>query len=429
MASPTPNSENQTPGPLVNSETGAWFYISGRFDYDAKAGPPEIPPYPFKAYCETHSSNHKRFERLKNYEFELRSERAPVFNLSRDPDWRALDRDETRFFRGHIRVHPSNYDEFDNFDYNEEARIQAYRKDSISPAEFWLQMWESPNGQNLIYPDFENILNAESRSKRLAHTRTLRDRLAQLHYECTTFKPSMLVGFVKLLDLPEHARILDMCSGYGERLLASIAVKAGLYVGADPNVALQKGYIKILRAYDSDSNGHGHPENFTIMPDGITLIDKNKITLREKVVLLAKPFEDCGPELEKIVAEHGKFHLMFSSPPYGDLEIYDPEDENQSIEKYPTTEKWFTEFLMKSLVMSVKLLRAGGFLVININDPPQTYANGKALPVERFTTRMVGELGKMKNVKYLGCLPQWTGNPKKSGQPFFIFRKVRTAAK
>ena len=426
MASPpTSVSTSETPDPFVNSEAGAWFYISGRFDYEN--WPPEIPPYPFKAYCETHSSNHKRFERLRAYEFELRSERAPVFNLSRDPAWKALDADETRFFRGHIRVHPSNYDEFDNFDYNEEARIQAYRKNSVSPAEFWLRAWESPPERNLIYPDFENVLNAESRSKRLACTRALRDRLAQLHYECTTFKPSMLVGFVKLLDLPENPRILDMCSGYGERLLASIAVKAGLYVGTDPNVALQKGYIKILRGYDSDSNGH--PENFTIMPANITLVDKNKITLREKVVLLAKPFEDCGPELEKIVAEHGKFHLMFSSPPYGDLEIYDPEDKNQSIEKYPTTEKWFTEFLMKGLVMSVKLLRAGGFLVININDPPQTYANGKAVSVERYTTRMVGELGKMRNVKYLGCLPQWTGNPKKSGQPFFIFRKVRTAAK
>ena len=110
---------------------------------------------------------------------------------------------------------------------------------------------------------------------------------------------------------------------------------------------------------------------------------------------------------------------MVSSPPDSDLEIYDENPEtwsSQSIQKYPTLEEWFENFLMFGIFKAVNFIEEGGYIIININDPP------KAPEEDRYVEKMIGRLEKSRKLVYLGCLPQWTGNPRKSAQPFFIFR-------
>ena len=357
------------------SEHGRRFYANPHSltEIDQKS------PYPFKCYAETEKEVLERFDNLRSYEFPIVTGRsARVFNipcLDVRISKKILDGADhsTSRILAFIKIFESNYDTFDNFDFNEEARIQARRRDTkITAAEFW----------SLYCSNFRF-------DEKIKDVRGLRDKLAYSHPECTTFKPSLLVGFVKML-CPPNPRLLDPYSGWGERFVGAKAVDASLYVGTDPNPKLQKGYQKIRE----------------LLPSG-----------QGTFLTYQLPFEEL--DLAQIVRQYGKFHAMVSSPPYFDLEIYDENPEtcsSQSIQKYPTLEEWFENFLMFGIFKAVNFIEDGGYIIININDPP------KAPEEDRYVEKMIGRLEKSRKLVYLGCLPQWTGNPRKSAQPFFIFR-------
>lgn len=166
--------------------------------------------------------------------------------------------------------------------------------------------------------------------------------------EVGTFRPSLAAGFnnvffKKLLNEP--CRVLDICSGWGDRMIGFVASSADVYVGVDPNPDLFEGYEKSL--------------NFV----------KEVTSSKTDVQMINSPFETAE-------IPDKKYNLIFTSPPYFDLEIYSDKD-GQSLktaeikttkERSNTFENWFEDFLMTSLLKAWKFLQPGGWMCININN-------------------------------------------------------------
>lgn len=165
-------------------------------------------------------------------------------------------------------------------------------------------------------------------------TKVLRDMLYYntKQIELTNFKASVAYS---LYTIFKPKKILDMSSGWGDRLLGAIAYddKCGIdyYYGVDPNVCLIKGYEKIKE------------------------ISKNK----HKFVMINECFEKMKFDV--------KFDLMFSSPPYFDYEKY-TFDKTQSVIQYNNVKSWLTNFMYKSVDIIYDALNNGGYLCLNISD-------------------------------------------------------------
>jgi hypothetical protein len=163
-------------------------------------------------------------------------------------------------------------------------------------------------------------------------------------YEATNFKVSLATGIYIYFNAK---RILDISAGWGDRLIAAIGHQAERYLAFDPNERLRAGHSKIQETFQAD------PNQYTIR---------------------YQPFEtaDIGNE---------KFDLIFTSPPYFDLEVYDTNIStatNQSISQYNGFEQWLISFLFRSLLNAWKHLEVGGNMIIHISD----FDSGKKTIVE-----------------------------------------------
>lgn len=117
--------------------------------------------------------------------------------------------------------------------------------------------------------------------------------------------------------------------------MAAIAYNADLYLGFDPNKMLKEGHEQIINLYS-----------------------KNKIGKSYRVLYI--PFEESK-------LENQTFDLVFTSPPYFDLEIYS-ENPGQSIISYPSLSEWIVRFLFFSLEKAWRKLVFGGTMVIHLNE-------------------------------------------------------------
>jgi tRNA1(Val) A37 N6-methylase TrmN6 len=129
--------------------------------------------------------------------------------------------------------------------------------------------------------------------------------------------------------------VLDFSSGYSGRLLGCMALDRS-YLGIDPNRNQVRNSRKLLRTVSKF------------------------ISLTSKYVIEGGCAEDVLPNLRR-----SSFHLIFSSPPYFNLERYSQEP-TQSYIRYPRYQLWKECFLERILVASERLLRDGGYLVVNV---------------------------------------------------------------
>lgn len=187
---------------------------------------------------------------------------------------------------------------------------------------------------------------------------------------CSSF-PVMVAKVV--VDMFKPSRVFDPCAGWGDRMLACIA--AGIpYIGVDPNKDLQKGYQSMIDFFDLD------PDDYKVIPS---------------------PFEEISTD------QLGKFPLIFTSPPFFNMEEY-ADDETQSNIKFPTYDKWKRGFLFPMIKGCVDMLEKGGKLVIyvnNIRKYPILDDTRGFLDTPGLSGR-IGYLGKVywKNSKYPKCL-------------------------
>ena len=156
--------------------------------------------------------------------------------------------------------------------------------------------------------------------------------LAMRKYIASQFKPSVAKA---VYDLFEGKNVVDLCSGWGDRLSGFYASsKTKNYFGVDPNSSLCEGYEKQICEY-------------------------NKL-VKKDVEMVCKAVEDETVKLPTC-------DLVFTSPPYFGIEKYS-KDENQSYLKYRKFNDWLNNFLFVAIQKSYNALEKNGFLVLNISD-------------------------------------------------------------
>ena len=229
--------------------------------------------------------------------------------------------------------------------YNEKCRMICKRYDKeYSPIDLWLN-----KPKNII----KNCLKEHASIT----YKKIRDYFYE--YECTTFPPSVLVGMINKYS---STHILDFSSGWGDRLIGSLAAGVKSYCGVDPNPCLHDNYKKIIR----------------------DLNHKNT-----RVTMINSPFETASGIPDE------PYDLIFTSPPYFILEQYTSTDENQSIIKHNNIDDWFDKFLLFSLNKAWSYLQVGGYMIINI-DNIRTFPD--------FVGRMIEERSKVIDSVHMGVI-------------------------
>jgi hypothetical protein len=87
---------------------------------------------------------------------------------------------------------------------------------------------------------------------------------------------------------------------------------------------------------------------------------------KKKITLIENGFENA------ILPKNQKYDLVFTSPPFFDLEIYSQASAD-SLVKFTTPEKWFNGFLIPSIKKSIEYLSYGGFIVLYMGESKGTH--------------------------------------------------------
>ena len=191
------------------------------------------------------------------------------------------------------------------------------------------------------------------------NSKILRSCIGLRKYIASQFRPSTAKAVYDYFGAKD---VLDFSSGWGDRLCGFLASDAKSYVGIDPNERLFDGYTKMIGDFN----------------------------VPEKEVEL---FNSCA---ENVVLGKREFDLVFTSPPYFNIERYTQED-NQSFKKYRKLENWLNEFLFKAIDLSWDHLKTNGHLVLNISD---VYSNHT---INKICDPMNDYIKSLKGAEYVGC--------------------------
>ena len=165
------------------------------------------------------------------------------------------------------------------------------------------------------------------------------------------FRPMVAAGVIRKF-CPPAGQIVDFCSGYGGRLLAAIACGAA-YVGIDASEEQIAGSRRMTT-------------------------DLRQLT-SETITLVRGSAAEVLSGMEARSAD-----LVFTSPPYFDKERYG-DCALQSYLQFPSYDEWLREFLRAAILQSLRLLKTGGFLVLNV-------ANGRRFPLAADTQAIMNEV-------------------------------------
>lgn len=195
---------------------------------------------------------------------------------------------------------------------------------------------------------------------------------------CATFPYSVALTIYKIF---KPRKILDMCAGWGDRLICSMIYGAEEYWGVDANMKLQTKYINMNQTF-------------------------NDISETTTTNVLHGAFEQKGNELP-----NNHFDLMFTSPPYFNSERYSLDNE-QSWLRYKTLDEWLDGFMIPSIELAWYKLKHGGFFILVINDTNDYI----------FVEKIIEYICSIKSAIYYGMLKYLQLGRIK--QPIWVFQKV-----
>lgn len=212
------------------------------------------------------------------------------------------------------------YEEINNLtDYfTEECRIQCKFLGYPTPLDYWNA----------------NALHMNKLDKSPA---ALRDHIYQQTRLCNNFRISVAIAVIKLF---KATKWLDISAGWGDRLLAALLTpEIKVYCATDPNPCLHQHYQDMINTFRTDSNAR-----YIMIKDG---------------------FESAKLPVGI------KYDLVFSSPPFFDLETYSDAKED-SLQKNPTAEQWFTNFLIPAVTKAHRYLELGGHMILYMGESRNT---------------------------------------------------------
>ena len=156
----------------------------------------------------------------------------------------------------------------------------------------------------------ENILKALIVNRKSHHTPYVSEIIRQIGFKCRTSKVTIYRPLLTkiIVNAFNSKNVLDVCVGWGGRMLGSACVDGVKYTGIEPFTKTYKGLCNI----------------------------KKKLKL-DNVILYNDRAEKIIPKLNK------QYDLALTSPPYYNLEIYS--DESTQSHNYGTYELWIKKFL------------------------------------------------------------------------------------
>lgn len=164
-------------------------------------------------------------------------------------------------------------------------------------------------------------------------TESLAQAITDTIIDVRLFKPSLAISILKtVLGNDLNGKVwIDISAGWGDRLLAAMAQNM-VYTGYDPNLELQPGHSAMIAKF-----GNGSQQ------------------------VIYQPFEEA-----KLTPNSAD--VVFSSPPFFDLEIYASDQTGQSVHTYPQFDQWLVRFLFRALANAWEALKVGGYLIIHLGD-------------------------------------------------------------
>jgi hypothetical protein len=201
----------------------------------------------------------------------------------------------------------------------------------------------------------------------------IRKEILKKSPDCSLFPISRVVYLIKYLfgDDLSKIRWLDMSAGWGDRLIAAIALQLAKYQGTDPNGEMASAYETIISELANDK--------------------------REQYGVETTGFEEYE------IGEQ-EYDIAFTSPPFFDFEIYSDE-RTQSTSKFRTVREWTEDFMIPYARKALNALRDGGYLVLYIEQHEHDYVH-----------RLFEEFGEPE-ILYMG----YDDNDKR--RPFYIWQK------
>lgn len=196
---------------------------------------------------------------------------------------------------------------------------------------------------------------------------------------CTNFNVTIVISVLKFFK-PE--RYLDFSSGWGDRLIGAMAYGCE-YTGVDPSECMQPKYKEMIRFF--------------------------KPKEQDRYIVHQKGFE-------KFKVKKNYYDLVFTSPPFFDLEVYENVS-TQSINQFNTLEKWKKNFLFPAVKKSYKALRKEGHLAIYVND---YIKDGKKYYYVRDMRKVINKLG----MEYLGTFNWVNVEGSKKIRDIYVWKKL-----
>lgn len=151
----------------------------------------------------------------------------------------------------------------------------------------------------------------------------------------TTFMP----GYAKALYEHFNAKsVLDPCAGWGDRLVgAASSSLVERYVAFDPNSTLRSGYAALMKLY-----GHS-----------VTKLSAQGLVFSNSFEVRTQPFE-----VGALALESNSFDLVFTSPPFFDYEMYNPNN--------PQYVDWIEQFYKPLFIQACRCVKPGHHFGIHI---------------------------------------------------------------
>ena len=201
----------------------------------------------------------------------------------------------------------------------------------------------------------------------------LRTMLGLRKYICSQFKPNAAKA---MYDYFKVKNVLDFSAGWGDRLAGFYSsLNTELYVGVDPRPENHPIYEKQAEYYDRQLTFFETPKKVKFHCDAAEDLDFSQY--------------------------HDTFDIIFTSPPYFNVERYG-HDEKQSWMRYKRIEEWNTQFLHKAIDNIWPTLRSGGKLCVNISDV--NAGSGGKKSWLKICDPMNDFIDEYSDSDYLGCI-------------------------
>lgn len=346
---------NMTPYLEIGEEE--WSYIKDTFDMqDVKESLAKIAmeyPPPYKDISEQDAKD--SFMRLKGVHWYDYIEHGEWF-VRGESDW-PLTFEFDDHVHSYLRRFNAGIQSSDFF--HQENRWRAESVGHPGP----LRTWETEAFMTTLFGcayslDYDKITKGN-----------IRTMIALRKYICSQFKPNVAKMIYEMFDAK---KVLDFSAGWGDRLAGFYACQdTELYVGIDPKTDNHPIYRRQADFYDSL----------------VTWFETKK-----RAEFICSPAEDAD-----LSDYEGTMDLIFTSPPYFNVERYSNED-TQSWVRYGDMDQWLNGFLFKTIDNVIPTLKSGGHLIINIADISR---GGQQFPICNW---MNDYLDSHSDMCYIGAL-------------------------